>query len=292
MFASRFLVLLWTLWMPHAGLLAEATPATDLASRFAAEYGSMSLEGRIDALQSSDVSPQINSIVTEVLFEPGAVVAAGDLLFRLDVEDFELELQRAEADLKSASAARLLARQEYDRAVSLLEREAVSEVQVQRALATLNIAQADEDRARTAVTTAKLNIARGEVAAPHTGVIGPALVSPGAFVEAEAGSEMAQIVQLDPIRLTYWVPYAAVLGLIDLRIATDVNEALGYFEAVVELPGLGEYPYRATLRGAAPKVSSDDGTVAIWAELPNPALTLRPGMQVEVTLQVKPGALD
>ncbi|MCA0871521.1 HlyD family secretion protein [Seohaeicola saemankumensis] len=52
---------------------------------------------------ATQIVPQVTGTVTEVLVENGQVVAAGDILVRIDRRPYELDREKAEADLASAT---------------------------------------------------------------------------------------------------------------------------------------------------------------------------------------------
>src|SRR5690242_21264758 len=62
------------------------------------------LPGRIAPTRVSEVRARVSGIVVERLFEQGTEVKAGDPLYRIDPQPFEVELQSAEAALARAKA--------------------------------------------------------------------------------------------------------------------------------------------------------------------------------------------
>ena len=77
--------------------------------------------GRVDALGSVDVSSQLSGRVVEVAVDFNDVVTAGQLLARLDPEEFEARVREAEADLEVAGAAVRIRQAEVQRAGADIE---------------------------------------------------------------------------------------------------------------------------------------------------------------------------
>src|SRR6266404_6445947 len=63
------------------------------------------LPGRVAPTRVSDVRPRVSGIVIERLFSQGSEVKAGDALYRIDPQPFEVEVQSSEAALAKAVAA-------------------------------------------------------------------------------------------------------------------------------------------------------------------------------------------
>ena len=61
-----------------------------------------SFSGRLHAVDSAEIRPEVGGRITQVLFEDGQMVKAGDVLFVIDPRPFEAAVARAEANLASA----------------------------------------------------------------------------------------------------------------------------------------------------------------------------------------------
>lgn len=98
--------------------------------------------GRFAALQDVEIRPRVSGFVETVEFEEGALVEAGQPLFRLDRERFAAEVTRLEAQRRESQTAADLAGTELARAEGLLERRAVSQEEVDRLRAEVLSAEA------------------------------------------------------------------------------------------------------------------------------------------------------
>ena len=63
------------------------------------------LTGRISALRTAEVRPQVDGVIQSRLFEEGAQVKAGQPLYQIDAAPFEAAVRSAEAHVASAAAA-------------------------------------------------------------------------------------------------------------------------------------------------------------------------------------------
>src|SRR3954462_5440646 len=108
----------------------------------------LELPGRTTAFESSEVRPQVSGIIQARLFTEGALVHAGDVLYRIDPRIYEAALNQARADLASATATRDAARTRAERLGELAKSGVVSRQDLLDAQATAEAAAAAAERAR------------------------------------------------------------------------------------------------------------------------------------------------
>ena len=157
------------------------------------------LAGRTTAFETSEVRPQVSGIIRERLFTEGAVVKAGDLLYRIDPRLYEAALNQARADLTSALANAEAAKARSARIGELAATDVVSKQDLLDAQSAAAAAQAAAEKARAGVTTAEINLQFTRVSAPISGRIGRSIVTTGALVSAGQPAPLATIQRLDPI---------------------------------------------------------------------------------------------
>lgn len=174
--------------------------------------------GHVRPIQEVDILPHIEGYVKKVCFAEGDRVAAGDVLFEIDPEQYEAALTLQRANVKSAESKVLVAEAEVDRAkryfdrlteaddrgVTATERD-TAETTLASAKAALNAAQASVTEARASAAIAEFNMKHTLVHAPISGRIGKAFHHVGDFVSPNK-SPLAHVVQFDPIRVAFSVP--------------------------------------------------------------------------------------
>ncbi|HKB57430.1 MAG TPA: efflux RND transporter periplasmic adaptor subunit [Lacunisphaera sp.] len=206
--------------------------------------------GSLVTVQGVTVSAELAGKVVHIAFEPGAVVAAGDLLVQLDTSTEEAQLRAAEA-----SAA--LAKVNLERSTDLLTSNTISKsdhdlVDAQYKQAT---AQADSIRAV---------IAKKSIKAPFAGRLGIRLINLGQILKE--GDAIVSLQTLDPIFLNFSLPQQQLanitLGSL-VRITTDAASSGSY---------------EGKISAINPDVDPATRSVRIQATLPNPAEKLHPGM--------------
>lgn len=221
--------------------------------------------GQIESIQSVELRPEIEGRLAAILVREGAEVVKGTPLFKVDDGELKAEVARAEAD-------RDLARQALERTRELIDQQASSQADLERAEATARSTRAQYD-------LLSLRLARTTVRAPFSGVVGQRFVSVGDYLTTS--SRLASLQTVHPQRASFQVPerYAAALAVgqrVVFRVAAlpgkEYAGVVDFVDPVVQLPGR---------------------TITVKAEVANPKRELQAGMFIEARLAtaVRPSAV-
>jgi membrane fusion protein (multidrug efflux system) len=146
--------------------------------------------GSLRSDESVTVRPEVGGRISEILFKEGQHVAKGTTLIRLDASVNAAEVQQAQANLK-------LAQSKYDRAVELSRQNFISKQAKDEAENNLHVAEA-------AVSLATARLAKMEIRAPFSGVIGLRVVSVGDYVKE--GTDVVNLESNDALNVDFRVP--------------------------------------------------------------------------------------
>ncbi|WP_323033156.1 efflux RND transporter periplasmic adaptor subunit [Paracoccus sp. (in: a-proteobacteria)] len=243
------------------------------------------LPGRVAATRTAEVRPRVGGIVIERVFEQGGKVEAGDVLYRIDPSPYDVRVASAQGALARAEATALNAADQEKRARALRERKVTAGVDLDNAATALAQAEADVAIARASLQEAQLNRSYTEVTAPIAGVVGRALVTEGALVNAQTDI-MATIQQLDPVYVDFTQSsselFALRRALAAGQLATMADDA-----AAVRLvfDDGTEYADPGKLLFSEASVDSSTGQITLRAEFPNPQGDLLPGLYVRVRIE-------
>ena len=169
----------------------------------------ISATASVSAVQGVTVGAEVGGRVTQIAFESGAMVDAGDVLLQLDTSS-------EDAQLASAQAAAALAKTELARVLKLGKRDLAAEDAVDRA-----DAQVKETVAQVGVIRAL--IAKKTVRAPFTGRLGLRLVNLGQILSE--GDPIVALQTLDPVYVDFSVPQRKLVELrsgMQVRVTSDV----------------------------------------------------------------------
>ncbi|MFK3781711.1 efflux RND transporter periplasmic adaptor subunit [Agrobacterium sp. NPDC089420] len=248
------------------------------------------LPGRVAPMVTADVRPRVTGIVLKRVFEQGASVKEGDVLYVIDPEPFQAKVASAKGVLDSAAAAQILAKQRADRQTQLLRGGTASQESADSAIAALAQSNADVERSRADLKIAELDLQYTKIRAPISGTIGRALVTEGAFV-SPTSDVMAVIQQIDPIYADFTRPAESLIALKNaVAQGTLKADAAGSAQLKLLSGGGQLYPHDGKLLFTEASVNSATGQVILRGEFPNPDMNLLPGMYVRG--RVEQAALD
>ncbi len=261
---------------------------------------STELPGRVSAFVVSEVRPQVSGIITERLFEEGADVEAGQVLYRIDPALFQAEVKSAEANLAMAEAGEMSARRLAERYATVVASNSISRQEYDNAKSAALTARAEVEAAREALRTAQINLSYTEVTAPVSGRVGRSFITPGALVTANQGAALCTIQHLDRVYVDVTQSNVQMLRLrraaADGQVQTSADGAIK-----VRLILEDGTPYARTPRNSMEaesvnwivgellfsEVSIDKGTgvVTMRAKFYNPQGLLLPGMYVRAVIE-------
>lgn len=247
---------------------------------------STELPGRTSAHLIAEVRPQVSGIIQKRLFNEGADVKAGSVLYEIDPATYQAAHAAARASLTRSEANAVSLRNRVERYKELATINAISKQDHDDAVAALAQAEADIQANKAAVQTAQINLAYTKVKAPISGRIGKSNVTVGALVTANQPNPLSVIQSLDPI---YADATQSSANLLELKrnLATGKISNGGRDRAKVKLilEDGSPYPLEGTLKFSDVTVDPSTGSLILRMEFPNPKHTLLPGMYIRAIIQ-------
>lgn len=234
----------------------------------------VTLPGSIRAHQQATLYAKVPGYLKSIAVDKGDQVKAGEALGEIEVPELLADLAKYKAELHVAEieAKRLKAARE--KAPDLVTPLAVDE-----AAGKLEVAKANMERIDTLLRYSRLT-------APFSGVITMRHVDPGAFIPAATGGNAAA---------------AAVLTLMDfatvrVQVAVPESDAALIREGqpvTVNVEGLPGRSVEGKVSRHSYALDDASRTMLVESDLPNPDLTLRPGMYaiVKIGIEKHTGAL-
>ena len=242
-----------------------------------------SLDCVIEPHEIVDIASRVDGIVDVLAVERGDLVAAGQVVAKLDsgVEEAAVAAARsraqASAEIDANNIGVEFAKRRRDRLETLfndsvISRDQMDEIQTEAELSKVRLDQAQENR-----RLAELELARSiEVLERHTikspidGVVVQRFLSPGESTEDQA---IMRIAQIDPLRIEVIVPVSA-FGSID-------KDQLAY--VYPEAPARGKFPARVTVVDRVADAAS--GTFRVRLSMPNVGYQVPSGLKCSVEFQ-------
>lgn len=239
------------------------------------------LPGRINALRTAEVRPQISGVIQRRLFAEGAIVRQGQPLYQIDPSLYRAAADQARANLASAQANAEATRARADRFRPLAAEQAVAQQDYVDALGAARAARASVAQSQAALNTAQINLRFATVPAPITGRIGRSLVTEGALVTGNQADPLSVISVLDPIFVDIQQSSADMLRL--RRQLTGGGMAPLRADVRLRLDDGSDYGATGSVEFSEVTVDPQTGTVTLRARFPNPQGLLLPGMFVRAS---------
>ena len=216
--------------------------------------------GTVTANESVTIIAKLTDTVSQVRFEDGDLVTAGEVLVELTNREETALLAEAEANVVDARA-------QHSRLVDLLKDASVPESQVDEARARLLAAEARHE-------SIMARLADRLIRAPFSGITGFRQVSAGALLSPS--TPITTLDDIATIKLDFTVPE---LLLADLAPGLEVNAVSA---------ALGNRVFKGSVRTIGSRIDPVTRAVTVRAVIDNPDLLLRPGMLLTVRLQSRP----
>jgi multidrug efflux system membrane fusion protein len=230
--------------------------------------------GRLEAVNSVELHPQVDGTVNAIHFTEGAHVKKGELLFEIDPRKFQRQVTRLEAEQRRAQSQVTLATSDRGRSERLTQSGAIAPVELEQMTAREAEAKAALDSSKASLSLARLDLDYASVRAPIDGRVSRALVTPGNLVSATTA-------------LTTLVSDGALYIYFDIDEATYLAISKGPKDAKTVKVGLSDeegFPHEGSLDFLDNRIDPRTGTMRARAKLDNADGRLLPGLFARVRL--------
>jgi membrane fusion protein (multidrug efflux system) len=238
--------------------------------------------GQAEASRPVEIRPQVSGILKAVLYPEGRDVKAGDRLYQIDPVPFQAAAAGAKARIAQAEARLVQARQDLARVKPLLTEQAVSQKDVDDAVAQDLAARALLQAAKADSIKAQFDLDNTLITAPIDGLIERSRYYEGRLVSAQTDL-LTVIHRVDPMYVVVSVPETFIL-----RRRRDIEAKRIQHPGVYQLRGAltlmdgSSYPEEGVLDLLEPGLRTETGARQIRMTFPNPKRTLLPGQFVKV----------
>lgn len=268
--------------------------------------GYMSFPASIQGKTNNDVRAKIQGYITQVLVDEGQYVTAGQPLFRLETNMLnetalaaragigaaKSNVSAAEANVKAAQAAVSAAQVEVNKLRPLVEKNIISNVQLQTAQANLSRAQAQLAQAQAArqqasagVTQAQANYQGVEaninysiIRAPISGVVGKLPLKVGSLVGPSDQTPLTTISDTREIYAYFSMNEKEYLDFLKNSYGATVPEKLKNMPAVELLLANGEvYPEKGRVEAVTGQIDEQTGSIQFRVAFSNASKLLSNG---------------
>lgn len=254
--------------------------------------------GQVYGLYDIAIRSRVEGFLEGIHFEEGRRVKKGQLLYTIDPQPFEAKVNGFKGQLAQANTMLVKAESDLTRIRPLAEINAVSQSDLDAAVAQRDAAEAAVEAAEAALESAQIELGYTRIHSPIDGVIGKTQAYPGDFVgRGFAEAVLNEVSRIDSVKVEFHIPEELYLELViphleqgdSIRIQrTEEQQGL-----TMILSDGSEYPYKGKLGFVNRQVDATTGTILIQANFPNPSYLLRPGQfaRIIATIDIQENGL-
>lgn len=235
--------------------------------------------------QTVEIRPRIAGYIEEILVDEGDHVKKGQTLFRLNANDIQAQVRSAEAQVKVAESQVSTARINVEKTEPLVEKDIISEFQLETVKTALQTAEAQLAQAKANLANARANLEYTIITSPTNGIIGTFPYRVGSLVSSSVSHPLTTVSNTS----TMWA-YFSMNEIHFLQLTKDL-EGSSTKEKLAKLPDVelvladnSIYNFKGKIEVASGIVDQQTGAVNIRAAFPNPEGDLRSGGSGRVRL--------
>ena len=238
--------------------------------------------GQAEASRPVEIRPQVTGILKAVLYREGRDVKKGDQLYQIDPVPFQAAVAGVKAKIAQAEARLVQAQQDLARVKPLLAEQAVSQKDVDDAVAQDLAARALLQAAQAEMIKAQFDLDNTLITAPINGLIERSRYYEGRLVSAQTDL-LTVIHQVDPMYVVVSVPETFILKRRrDIETKRIQHPGVYKLRGVLTLMDGTAFPGEGVLDLLAPGLQTETGARQVRITFPNPKRILLPGQFVKV----------
>lgn len=239
----------------------------------------------LQGIQTVEIRPKIAGYIEKIHIDEGAYVRKGQILFTLDAKDIEAQVRSAEAQVKVAEAAVTNAKINLDKTLPLVEKNIVSNFNLETAEASLQSAQAQLVQAKANLANAKATRQYAVITSPTDGTIGNFPYRVGSLVSSSITQPLTSISNTSSMYAYFSMNEKEFLSLTkNLEGKNRQEKLLNIPEVALILADNTLYEHVGKIETASGLVDQQTGSVNIRATFPNAEGLLPSGSSGKVRL--------
>jgi membrane fusion protein (multidrug efflux system) len=240
--------------------------------------------GQAEASRPVEIRSQVTGLLKAVLYQEGRDVKKGDRLYQIDPVPFRAAAARAQARIAEAEARLVQARQDLARVKPLLAEQAVSQKDVDDAVAGDMAAKALLQGAQAELIKAQFDLDNTLITAPISGIIERSRYYEGRLVSAQTDL-LTTIHRVDPMYVVVSVPETFILKRrLDIEARRITHPGDYQLRATLTLMDGTPFPQQGKLDLLEPGLRTETGARVERITVPNPTRSLLPGQFVKVRI--------
>ena len=244
------------------------------------------LVGTTLGIQDVPIRARVEGFLETLDFKEGRFVSKGDVLYTIDPQPFQAKVVEAQSGLAAAQTNHVKAEADLGRIKPLAAMDAVSQQDLDSAVAMEAAARANVRASEAGLELANIEMSYTRITAPISGLIGISLARPGEFVGREPNPVVLNVLSdIDPIRVRFSISEREyiVLSRTFLEQRGDSAKELRAEKSLdLILADGSEHAQTGKVIATAQAVNTETGTYTLEAVFPNPDNLVLPGQFARV----------
>lgn len=241
--------------------------------------------GQTYGYKDISIRARVDGVLEGMYFKEGTFVEKGKLLYTIDRQPL---LAKESASLSGvAQAQTMLAKAESDlnRIKPLAANNAVSQRDLDAAVAQFEAAQANVEASKANLRATRLELGYAEISAPISGIIGRSIPKTGDYVGRDPNPVILNTIsQTDTIIVRFFLSENEYLHLSQRTLNDDYKKAFAEEGIRLYLSNNEVFEQRGKLDFIDRSIDPNTGTILLQASFPNPNKQLRPGQFARIKM--------
>jgi membrane fusion protein, multidrug efflux system len=251
----------------------------------------MEFVGQVYGLKDIAIRARVEGFLEGIHFEEGSQVEEGRLLYTLESQPFEEAVAARMSNVAEVQTVLAKASSDLGRIKPLAELKAVSQSDLDGAVAQFEAAQASLEAAEANLRASRIQLGYTKISSPINGIIGKTKAKVGDFVGREPNPVILNVVsQTDTILVEFFLTENQYLEFARRYLDDAVDgkmpeEQQAILELILADGSL--YPEKGRVDFIDREVDPTTGAILLQASFPNPSGLLRPGQFAKVKILVE-----
>jgi membrane fusion protein (multidrug efflux system) len=243
----------------------------------------------IQALQNVEIRARIQGYLEEIYVDEGKEVTKGQLLFKINDQEYEAKYNSAKAYLKSAEAEFKSSMVELERVKLLVEKAVIAKTEIDLAEAKVETAKAKIEQAKADEVEAHVKLKNTQIRSPFNGIIDRIPFKLGSLIDA--GTLLTTISDIHAVHVYFNVSEIEYLKYLKERF--DKKDSVPYNVVELQLADGSMYALKGKVETMESEFEAGTGALAFRARFENPQKILKHGStgKVRITETIKNAVL-
>ena len=249
--------------------------------------------GQLYGAEDIEIRARVAGFLQGIHFKEGTQVKKGQLLYTIDPNEQLQAVAREKGDLASAKTRLVKAQSDVKRYRPLAEMHAVSQADLDAAVAEEGAAQGQVEANEAALRATEITLSYTKIMSPLDGLIGMTQAKVGDYVGQPPNPIVLNTVSnIEEVMARFSITERDYLDLMR-RFGPPDSRKTRFDDVQLLLADGALYPHVGVIDFADRQIDPTTGTLRVQATFPNPERILRPGQyaRVRVILETRKGAI-